>query len=89
MSDPSNHPAETQEEAIAEEKDFNEFMAGYTRLLTTTVKLVSSLVMCMDRHPSLRLGQLIVGAMSKAGWEEEGALFSIYDEQLIAALDEF
>jgi hypothetical protein len=82
---------QTQEEAIVEEKEFEKFMAGYSREPVIMAKLASTLVRAMDRHPTLRLGQLIVAAMSKRIGENNitHALFTIHDEELIQLLSDF
>jgi hypothetical protein len=61
---------------------------GYTRPIQTTGALFSALAKCMDKHPSLRLGQLIVVALSKKG-HSESALFNLYDEDMVEALEAF
>jgi len=89
-----------QEKDIAEEdRMFHAFMKGYHREVHMTGQVLSSLVRAMDAYPSLRLGQLLYCAIrlllhptDNRGLTDEmlgRALFSIYDEALIEALDKF
>jgi hypothetical protein len=92
--------APTQEKDIAEEdRMFHEFMKGYHREVHMTGQVLSSLVRAMDAYPSLRLGQLLYCAITR-DYQLDGvkdvtdemlgcALFTIYDEALIEALDKF
>jgi hypothetical protein len=81
----------TQEQDIALEKDFEKFMAGYSREPIVMAKLASALVRAMNRHPQLRLGQLLVAALSKRTGANDitNALFNIHDEELIELLSDF
>lgn len=71
------------------QKAHDEFMKGYRREITVTGKLLSALVKCMERHPTLRVGQLLVAVMVKKYGNVEDALFVIQDEEIIKLLDEF
>jgi hypothetical protein len=79
--------------------EIRDFMKGYYREVYVTGQVLSSLVKCMTAYPSLRLGQLLYCAITR-NYQLDGvkdvtdemlgcALFTIYDESLIEALDKF
>jgi hypothetical protein len=90
----------TQEQDVAEEKDFQDFMGGYHRDIRVTGALLSSLVKAMEAHPTLRLGQLLYAVAAKGVPNKEflptefmakiaDSLFNIYDEELAKRLEAF
>jgi hypothetical protein len=94
--------APTQEEDIAEDKAFQEFMKGYTRDVHMMAKVLSALAKAMDKYPHLRLGQLLYVVIQnldskngKIGDELSYMrnfhlrLFNIYDEEVIRAIEAF
>lgn len=72
-------------------KDAPEFMAGYKREPLMLGKILTALIKAADRHPTLRLGQLIVALVSKQtdNYDITNFLFNVYDEDLIKLLSEF
>ncbi len=67
------------------------FMKGYERDSAMMAKLTSTVVKALDKHPNLRLGQLLVGVLSKYTGKDNitDFLFYVHDEDLLKLLDEF
>lgn len=79
------------------------YMSGYKRDVHRTAKLLSTLAKSMEKHPQLRLGQLLYVVIqnldSKNGKTGNDPLyymrnfhlrlFNIWDEEVIKALEQF
>ena len=97
------HIKEVATQVAATNDSLVEFMKGYTRDVHMTGKVLSALARSMEKHPTLRLGQLIYNALeTQTNKETNGTydpvhfrtnfhsiLFNTYDERLIEALDQF
>lgn len=79
------------EGAIITGKEIDEFMKGYERNPYQLGKLVSAIVRALDKHKTLRLGQLLVAVASRqtGDYDITNFLFNVYDETLIKLLEEF
>jgi hypothetical protein len=76
------------------------FLEGYRRKSEEVAKILSALVKAMDRHPQLRLGQLLYVVLNQSFTAEHEdhdeidraighKLFFTYDEDLEKALNNF
>ena len=84
-------------------KEMEAFMKGYHRDVHGTAKILSALAKSMEKHPTLRLGQLLYSVLAtkydkQTGKKDDVAtfmrnfhllLFNVYDEDLVDAINAF